>query len=150
MTNETLEISNNSKIPPVDCVGVICIRGQEVLIIQRGTAPRKGEWSIPGGRIEDGEREEDAALRELFEETGVKAKLGPKIATIPALFEGYNYRLHDYAAIWESGEPQAGDDAAQAKFVSLSEIPSLKMWPKTEDVIFLAYEKLSTQTLKID
>jgi len=43
------------------------------LLIQRGTAPRKGEWSIPGGRIEEGESEAQAALRELYEETGVRA-----------------------------------------------------------------------------
>lgn len=133
---------------PIDCVGVICIRGQEVLLIKRGTPPRQGEWSIPGGRIEAGEREEDAALRELMEETGITAKLGPKIATIPALFEGYNYRLHDYAASWISGEPIAGDDAAQAKFISLADITSLKMWPKTEAVIFTAYQRLSSQSGK--
>jgi len=141
------ETSNNET--PTDCVGVICFRGDEVLIIQRGTPPRKGEWSIPGGRIEAGEREEAAALRELFEETGVKARLGPKITTIPALFEGFNYMLHDYAATWVSGEPRAGDDAAQAKFVPLSAISALNMWPKTEEVIFAAYERLSVQSRKI-
>ncbi len=145
MSNETSKTNR-----PTDCVGVICIRGNDVLIIQRGKPPRKGEWSIPGGRIEAGESEQSAALRELFEETGIRAKLGPKVATIPALFEGFNYRLHDYAAIWESGEPHAGDDAAQAKFVPISEISSLNMWPKTEEVIFTAYERLSVQTDKID
>jgi len=105
------------KDEPVDCVGVICFRGEDVLLIQRGTAPRKGEWSIPGGRIEDGETEQEAALRELMEETGVSATLGAKVATIPALFEGFNYRLHDYVAVWTSGEPKAGDDAAHACFM---------------------------------
>lgn len=118
-------------------------------MIKRGTAPRKGEWSIPGGRIERGEREQDAALRELSEETGVHAELGPKIAVIPALFEGFNYILHDYAATWRRGEPVAGDDAAKAAFVPLSEIEALKMWPKTTEVIFAAYERLSVQIEKI-
>ena len=125
------------------------MRGDKVLVIQRGTAPRKGEWSIPGGRIEDGESEQAAALRELLEETGVTATLGPKIDTIPALFEGFNYMLHDYAATWVSGEPQAGDDAAQAKFVPISDIPALNMWPKTEQVILAAYQRLSVQSGKI-
>ncbi|MEP1230211.1 MAG: NUDIX hydrolase, partial [Litorimonas sp.] len=107
---------------PTDCVGVICLRGSDVLLIKRGKAPRKGEWSIPGGRIEAGETEQDAALRELFEETGVRAKLGPKIAVIDAHFEEFYYRLHDYAAIWQSGESKAGDDAADAKFTHIDTI----------------------------
>ena len=118
-----------------DCVGVICFRGEEVLLIQRGTAPRKGEWSIPGGRIEAGESEAQAALRELYEETGVRAALGPKVEVILAQFEGFHYRLHDYAAEWMSGQPRAGDDAAKAKFVSVDKIGELKMWPKTQSVI---------------
>jgi len=150
MSNETAKDETCVNSAPTHCVGVICVRGNDVLIIQRGTPPRKGEWSIPGGRIETGESEPEAALRELFEETGVIATLGPKVATIPALFEDYNYLLHDYAATWVSGEPQAGDDAAQAKFVPLATIPTLDMWPKTEEVIFTAYERLSVQSGKID
>ncbi len=118
-----------------DCVGVICFRGDDVLLIQRGTAPRKGEWSIPGGRIEAGESEAQAALRELYEETGVRAALGPKVEVILAEFDGYHYRLHDYAAEWISGEPCAGDDAAKAEFTAPDKISALGMWPKTEAVI---------------
>ena len=56
---------------PVPAVGVVCFRGDEVLLIRRGRPPRQGQWSLPGGRIEPGERAVDAALRELREETGV-------------------------------------------------------------------------------
>jgi 8-oxo-dGTP diphosphatase len=58
---------------PQACVGVVCLRDDEVLLIRRGAPPLKGSWSLPGGRIEWGERAEDAALRELWEETGVEA-----------------------------------------------------------------------------
>lgn len=118
-----------------DCVGVICFRGDEVLLIERGTAPRKGEWSIPGGRIKAGESEAQAALRELYEETGVRAALGPKIEVILAEFEGFHYRLHDYAAEWMSGQPRAGDDVTKAEFVSREKLDALSMWPKTHEVI---------------
>ena len=50
---------------PTPAVGVVCLKGDEVLLIRRGTPPRQGEWSLPGGRIEPGERLADAALREL-------------------------------------------------------------------------------------
>jgi len=127
---------------PVDCVGVICFRGDDVLLIKRGTAPRKGEWSIPGGRIEAGESERDAALRELFEETSIMAALESKVATIDAQFEEFNYRLHDYAARWISGEPQFGDDATDARFVAPQELDALGMWPKTREVIETARNSL--------
>jgi len=127
---------------PIDCVGVICFRGDDVLLIKRGTPPRKDEWSIPGGRIEGGETERDAALRELFEETGVMAALETKVATINARFEDYNYRLHDYAARWISGEPRFGDDAIDARFVAPEQLDGLGMWPKTREVIEMARRSL--------
>ena len=120
---------------PIHCAAVICFRGDDVLLIRRGTPPRQGEWSIPGGRIEPGEREQDAALRELFEETGITACLGPKIEAVTASFEGKDYILHDYAAEWISGEPRAGDDADDAVFIPRERLDSLGMWPKTRAII---------------
>ncbi len=124
--------------PAIECVGVICFRGDDVLLIQRAKAPRKGDWSIPGGRIENGETQTEAALRELFEETHIIAKLGQKIDTIPASFDGVDYILHDYLAEWEGNEPQAGDDAAKACFVPPETLTHLGMWPKTIEVIEMA------------
>ena len=142
-------MTEKTKNDYTDCVGVICFRGEDVLLIQRGTAPRKGEWSIPGGRIEAGESERAAALRELAEETGVTAQLGDKVAEIEAEFEGYRYRLHDYAAIWSAGEPCFGDDAADARFVPPHELDALGMWPKTREVIETARASLPAQSCKI-
>lgn len=48
---------------PIPAVGIVCLRGDEVLLIRRGQPPRKGQWSLPGGRIEPGERAVDAAQR---------------------------------------------------------------------------------------
>jgi len=138
----TMTRAETKKSNPIDCVGVICFRGNDVLLIKRGTPPRKGEWSIPGGRIETNETQRDAALRELFEETGIMAALESKVATIDAQFENYNYRLHDYAARWISGEPQFGDDAVDARFVSPEDLDDLGIWPKTREVIETARQSL--------
>jgi 8-oxo-dGTP diphosphatase len=134
----------DSEIQWTDCVGVICFKGDHVLMIQRGQPPRMGEWSIPGGRIEAGESEAEAALRELMEETHITADLGEKIANIPAVFEGYHYRLHDYIATWTGGEPIAGDDAMDCAFVPIEQVAQMQIWPKTRDVILDGYAKWQT------
>jgi len=131
----TLDPEHARPLKPIACVGIICFRGEEVLLIRRGTAPRKGEWSIPGGRIEVGETEPSAALRELFEETSITATLGPKVEIIDAVFEGKAYTLHDYVATYVSGKVISGDDAAHAEFVSPDRLAALGMWPKTLEVI---------------
>lgn len=124
---------------PTPCAGVVCLKGDRVLLIQRGTPPRQGQWSIPGGRVEPGEAVTAAALRELREETGVEAELLGLVAVIDYITPERHYVLIDYAARWVSGEPAAGDDAADAKFVSLADIESLGMWAQTVSVIGQAY-----------
>lgn len=125
---------------PVPAVGVVCLRGETVLLIRRGTPPRQGEWSLPGGRIEPGERAVDAALRELREETGVEARIIDLIDVVDGIFPdaGRHYVLIDYAAAWVSGEPVAGDDALEARFVALTEIDALIEWSETRRVIRMA------------
>ncbi len=127
---------------PVPAVGVVCLRDDSVLLIRRGTPPRQGEWSLPGGRIEPGERAVDAALRELREETGVEAEITGLIDVVDGLFPeaGRHYVLVDYAARWISGEPVAGDDAKEARFVALDEVEALIDWSETRRIIRMAAE----------
>lgn len=127
---------------PVPAVGVLCLRGDEVLLVRRGNPPRAGEWSIPGGRIEPGEPAKDAALRELAEETSVEAELLGLIDVVDAIFENKagdlvtrHYVLIDYVARWVSGEPVAGDDAAEARFFTADEINALGLWDETLRII---------------
>ncbi len=129
------------KMTPVPAVGVVCLRGDEVLLIRRGRPPRLGEWSLPGGRIEPGERAVDAALRELREETGVEAGIVGLVDVVDGLFPeaGAHYVLIDYAARWTGGEPVAGDDAADARFVPIDEALRLVDWDETRRVIRAAH-----------
>ncbi len=126
---------------PVPCVGVVCLRGREVLLIQRGKPPREGQWSIPGGRMEWGETVTDAALRELREETGVEAELLGLIEVLDHISEHGHAVLIDYAARWVSGEPVAGDDAADAGFFPLEEARAKVGWSETERIIRAAVER---------
>ena len=139
-----MDFAHDRPIPsPVPAVGVVCIRGDEVLLIRRGKPPREGEWSLPGGRIEPGERAVDAALRELREETGVEADIVGLIDVVDGLFPeaGLHYVLIDYVAIWRSGEPVAGDDAVDARFCGKVEVEALINWSETRRVIAEAFVK---------
>ena len=134
----------SSPLPaPVPAVGVVCLRDGEVLLIRRGKPPRMGEWSLPGGRIEPGERAVDAALRELLEETGVTARITGLLDVVDGLFPeaGRHYVLIDYAADWRSGEPVAGDDALEARFVPLDQVEGLIDWSETRRIIAQAVER---------
>ncbi len=124
---------------PVPAAGVVCLRGDDVLLIRRAKPPLAGRWTLPGGRIQVGETAEAAAMRELKEETGVDADLLGLVDVIDGIFntdEGaHHYVLIDYAARWRSGEPRAGDDAAEARFFSPAEIETLGLWDATLRVI---------------
>ena len=135
---------------PVPAVGVVCLKGDQVLLIRRGTPPRLGEWSLPGGRIESGERAVDAALRELVEETGVVARIGGLIDVVDGLFPeaGCHYVLIDYWAQWISGEPVAGDDAAEARFFDIDDALALVDWDETRRMIRSAVEVQSNENLQ--
>ena len=125
---------------PTPAVGVVCLKGAEVLLIRRRNPPRAGEWSLPGGRVEPGERLEACALRELAEETGVEAELLGLVDVVDGLFPaaGRHYVLIDYAARWTAGEPKGADDALEAQFHPLAAIEGLGLWSETVRVIHLA------------
>lgn len=123
-----------------DCVGIVCFKNDQVLLIKRGKPPRMGQWSIPGGGIEPGESEIEACHRELMEETGIKAEIVTKVETIRTDFGSGPYVLNDYLARWIEGVPEAGDDAAHAEFIKIAKIKDLNMWSETERIIEKAYE----------
>jgi len=129
---------------PVAAVGVVCLRGDDVLLIRRGTPPLEDRWSLPGGRIEWGERAADAALRELKEETACDGDLIGLIDVVDALLTRSgdaagspwgHYVLIDYAVRWRAGEPRAGDDARDARFFAPAELAGLGLWSETSRVI---------------
>jgi 8-oxo-dGTP diphosphatase len=113
----------------VPCVGAI-VRDDagRLLLIQRGHDPEAGRWSLPGGRIEPGESDTRALVREMLEETGLTVEPGPLVGAVerpgPA---GSVLDIRDYAATVTGGTLAAGDDAADARWVPPSEMPALPL-----------------------
>lgn len=135
---------------PVPTVGVVCLKDDKVLLIKRGTPPRLGQWSLPGGRIEWAEPVTDAALRELKEETGVEAELTGLLDVVDGVFTSRetgettrHFVMIDYAARWTGGEPVAGDDAADARFFTREEAMEAVEWDLTRQVIAQAFDRFA-------
>jgi ADP-ribose pyrophosphatase YjhB (NUDIX family) len=118
------------RYPERPIVGVLAVvmRGERVLVVRRANPPLPGRWGFPGGVLELGETVAQGAMRELFEETGVKAEAaGPLtvIDTIDRDAEGrvrYHYTLVVVIGDWRSGEGVAGDDAEEVAWLTRAEI----------------------------
>jgi ADP-ribose pyrophosphatase YjhB (NUDIX family) len=113
---------------PIVGVLAVVIRGDRVLVVRRANPPMSGRWGFPGGVLELGETVAHGAMRELAEETGVKAEAaGPLtvIDTIDRDKEGrvrYHYTLVAVIGTWQSGEGVAGDDADEVAWLTRGEI----------------------------
>ena len=111
----------------IPCVGAV-IKDEKgrLLLVKRGHEPGAGLWSLPGGRIEPGETDAEALVREMREETGLEIEPGPLLGAVrrPAA-DGNVLDIRDYAATITGGTLIPGDDAADTRWVSAAELDSL-------------------------
>jgi len=115
--------------PLVVCAGaVIRDAGGRLLLVRRGHPPGAGRWSLPGGRVENGESPAAAAAREVAEETGLTVEVGELLATVTI----GDYLVHDFAATVTGGELRAGDDASDVRWCSLADAELL---PLTDNLL---------------
>ena len=121
--------------PVVACVGAVVLdQAGRLLLIRRGHDPHAGLWSLPGGRVEEGETLEQALRREVLEETGLLVRPGAMVgrARIPAA--GVVYDVADFACTLDppGQQPVAGDDATE---VVLADAPTLEDLPCTPRLV---------------
>ena len=111
---------------PLPVVSAIVDEARQILLVKRDRPPFKGRWCLPTGFAEAGESIEDAALRELHEETGLKGR-------ISRLLDVDSYKSRFYGDLLfltfvvdrNGGKLAAGDDSAQARFWPIHKIPPL-------------------------
>jgi 8-oxo-dGTP diphosphatase len=112
---------------PALTVDGILIEDHSILLIQRKHSPFQGSWALPGGFVEYGEKTEDAMIREMFEETGLKIKIRALLGVYSDPHRDPRGHTVTVAYLVEpvGGALNAGDDARSVKFFKTNELPEL-------------------------
>lgn len=126
---------------PIIGVGAVIVSQGRALLVRRATQPLKGEWSVPGGVLELGEKLHDGARREVLEETGLQVEPGPVLEVFDSIFKDqqgrtqYHYVLIDYLCRVIGGEACAGSDVSAVKWVREDELAALELRESIERVV---------------
>jgi 8-oxo-dGTP diphosphatase len=103
-----------------------------LLVVRRGRAPARGRWSLPGGRVERGERAAEAAVREVREETGLVVEVTSFVGFGEVVGDDHHIVILDFLAAVVGGELAAGDDADEVAWVTR---PELEDRPTTDGLL---------------
>jgi 8-oxo-dGTP diphosphatase len=111
---------------PLMGVGAVIVDKGRVLLVQRGSEPMKGHWTLPGGLVELGEPIADGVTREVREETGLLVKPVELVELLDRIYrEGervrYHYVIADYLCLIAGGTLQAASDAAAVRWIERAE-----------------------------
>jgi len=135
---------------PVVGVGGVVISEDRALLIRRGSEPLRGEWSIPGGRLELGETIAQGVVRELLEETGLEVRLLGLIEVFERIFREdsappssapqYHFVILDYLCEVIGGEPRPGSDVTDLAWAREEELPRFGLTPTATRILLKAFQ----------
>jgi len=130
-----------------DCAGVAvtrvpCVGGLvyddagRLLLVLRANPPAQGTWSIPGGRVEPGEDDESAVVREVAEETGLVVSVNALVGSVERdAPDGNVYTIKDFSCTVTGGTLRAGDDASLARWFSAADLATAQTSPGLLDAL---------------
>lgn len=139
-------LSNNRNgrtypLHPLVAVGAVVFHKNKVLLVHRGNPPAEGVWAVPGGKVRLGESLQQAAEREILEETGITIRAGKPIFTFDMIDRDatgrvrYHYVIIDLMAEYIHGRIKAGDDARSAGWISAKKMSSLPVSDMTVQLL---------------
>jgi len=126
---------------PIIGVGAVVVQGSRVLLVRRNTEPLRGEWSVPGGMLELGEKLRDGVRREVQEETGIDVEPGDVLEVFDSIFTDtlgrtqYHYVLIDYLCRPLGAEARAGSDVSDVRWVSADALPAMDLRESIQQVV---------------
>jgi 8-oxo-dGTP diphosphatase len=130
--------------------GAIVLDGESVLLVRRAAEPLKGQWSLPGGRLELGESIEQAIIREVREETGLEVEPLRLLGVYDLIDRDaagairYHYVLVDWICTVSGGELRAGDDATDVCWAKRGDLAQYALADFTLDAIEKAFAMMQT------
>jgi ADP-ribose pyrophosphatase YjhB (NUDIX family) len=137
---------------PIVGVGAIVVQDDKVLLVRRATEPLKGEWSVPGGALELGERLLEGVRREVLEETGLDVEPGEVLEVFDSIFADqqgltqFHYVLIDYLCRPLSGQLRAGSDVSDARWVREENLGAFQLRDSVEQVVRKGLIRTRNQT----
>lgn len=120
-------------VNPAPAIGVALLRNNMVLLSRRARQPKKGQWDLVGGFIDADETPDQAATREVLEETGCRL-LEARVEGIQAGDYGGRPTLNFLAVGRIDGEPRAQDDSLELRWFPLDRVPPIA-WPHEADFV---------------
>ena len=116
----------------VPCVGGLTYDADgRLLLVRRRNDPGRGLWSVPGGRVEPGESDSEAVVREMAEETGLVVEPGALIGRV----RRGPFAIADYRCSVVGGTLRPGDDATEARWCDADALTSLPLVPLLYDTL---------------